>query len=313
MSTSGQPPTALTYGYEGDRQYGLLYRHSGRVTLRGTLLAAVAGLAAAVASGVIYAYADLYIPLVYLNIALCMGFGAAVGGLAALVMRWGKVRNLPVALAIVGVLTCVAYYVCWVTWVCAVWDRFVKSVRPFGSLEVAMHPTSILWPLIVRINEVGTWSMGSASSSTHVQNTTGIMLWVFWGVEAAAIFICSFAMAKFLIAGEPFCERCEAWCSKGTVLVQLGWGDKDEIAYHLKAHDLSWLATLGMSDGTRWIEFQHHECSRCNQLHTITASAVKMKKDKRGKATVTRKGIVKKLLVSPEEVQTLKMLYTIAA
>src|SRR6476659_6019966 len=68
----------LQYGYPGGAG-NKYYRHSGQVTLAGPLLAVAVGGAAAVALAFAYAYADLYFPLIYLNLLLCLGFGAALG------------------------------------------------------------------------------------------------------------------------------------------------------------------------------------------------------------------------------------------
>src|SRR3954470_20084784 len=100
------------------------YKHSGRITPLGLVLGIIAGAITAIIAGIIYAYADLYIPLIYLNVLLCICFGVAVGAAAAAAMHAGKVRNIPVALLIVTLVTALAYYLCWVVWMSAVIDRY---------------------------------------------------------------------------------------------------------------------------------------------------------------------------------------------
>jgi hypothetical protein len=41
------------------------YKHSGRITPVGPVLGILAGAVTAIVAGIIYAYADLYIPLIY--------------------------------------------------------------------------------------------------------------------------------------------------------------------------------------------------------------------------------------------------------
>src|SRR4051812_20328918 len=95
------PQQLLSYGLGGSRAYGQYYQHSGAVTFLGPLLGFAAGIPAAILLGVAYAYADAYIPIIYLNLLLALAFGAGVAFVPAWVMRWGKVRNVPVALTVV--------------------------------------------------------------------------------------------------------------------------------------------------------------------------------------------------------------------
>src|SRR4051794_22838506 len=128
-----------------------LYKHSGRFTPVGLVLGIIAGVATSVVAAIIYAYGDLYIPLIYLNVLLCVVFGAAVGVVSAMAMRFGKVRNIPVALLIVTLVTAVAYYLCWVVWISAVIDRYGQG-RDFSWIWLAIHPQAV-WAIATRINE----------------------------------------------------------------------------------------------------------------------------------------------------------------
>ena len=299
----------IEYGHAGVTPYRPFYSHSGKVTLRGTALSVVVGLLVAVLTGFIYAYADLYIPIVYLNVMLCLGFGAVIGAAAAAVLRWGKVRNVPVALAIVAVLTLVAYYVCWDVWAIAVFDRF-KVPRPIGFVGLLVRP-DLIYRMAYVINDAGTWSMGSSSSPGN-ENVSGIALLAVWVGEALCIFGTSLAVAKSMASDRPFCEKCDAWCAPDRLVATLKPIDKRELKEAFVGRNWPLIAqsidNVGGGGVRHWIALQHHACSSCNQLNTLTAVETKVTVDKKGKSKVNKKVVMNKLIVTAEEVAYLKAL-----
>lgn len=311
MSDSLQPVQQLQYGYAGNQPYSGFYRHSGKVTLRGTALAVLAGLAVAVVTGYLYGYADLYMPIVYGNVLLCLAFGGAIGFVAARVMRWGKVRNTPVSLAIVGVLTLAAYYVCWATWEIAVLDRFNGNGPVGPTLPFLLRSPQVIYRLAVLINEVGTWTTStSTSSSSGSTNEHGVMLLIVWIAEAGLIFGTALMIAKTFATDRPFCERCDDWCQPGVAVKHLNptgaAGLRDRLANRNWPELLEHTATPAV--GSHWVELVHHKCAKCDGLHTITAVERRVTVDKRGRKNEKKKVLVNMLLMSGEEVAYLRAL-----
>jgi hypothetical protein len=152
----------LHYGRTDRRVYSPYYRHTGRLTARGLLATCVLAIPVAVVLAIAYAYADLYVPITFVDAGLALAFGAAMGGTCGLVLRWGKVRNVPVSLALTAVLTLVAYYVCWAAWLCAAIDRFQLGGRTYTVAGLAVRP-HLLASEVLRINARGTWSWGRTS------------------------------------------------------------------------------------------------------------------------------------------------------
>ncbi len=309
MTSPSGPGAPLQYGLSGQPGQGPFYKHSGAVTLHGAGLAGAVGIVAAIVLGSIYAYADLYIPIIYLNLLLSAGFGAGVGAIAALVMRWGKVRNVPVALAIVGVLTVAAYFVSWVVWICAVLDRFSDQPRPFSQVDLALHPGMLL-RTILAINEIGTWSMGHSYSSTSSgkENVSGVMLWLAWAGEAVLIFGASLKVTQWLVSDLPFCERCQAWCTPALDVARFGPAARPEMLRRMVAHDFDWLYSLGRPQAGRWVSISHQACLTCGELHTLTVKDASRTVDKKGREKKAEKVVANKLLVTAAEVERVKAL-----
>ena len=292
----------LAYGLEGQRPYSAVYRHSGKVTFLGTALAAIAGLTCAVIAGVGYAYADLYSPAVKLNLLLCMGFGALLGVVVAGVLRWGKVRNTPVALALIFVITLAAYYVCWDAWIVAVLSRFDAPYKP-GLVELGRHPQA-MWYIAQELNEIGTWS----TSSTRKENEHGVMLWIIWALEGLTIFGIAFVIVKSMMSDLPFCERCNRWCDKSRALNTFNAQNVPAVLEGLKTYDIASLAPFRAGVHEHFVSLTHHTCGECKQLNAVTASEIRITYDRKGKAQQKTKVLLKKLLVSPEELEQLRAL-----
>src|SRR5205823_5628413 len=111
------------------------YEHSGKTPLTGLTLAALCGLGTAVVLGVVYSYAVVFIPIVYLNVLLTVIFGCAIGGAVTWAAKFGHVRSrlLP---AVVG-LFCglIGLYVAWGA------DLLARmGWPPNGDFLPAFHP-----------------------------------------------------------------------------------------------------------------------------------------------------------------------------
>jgi len=177
------------------------YKHSGKFSVGGLLLGVILSVIAAVILSFIYSYIIYYLPFVYLNFLVCIGFSIAVGFTTGKLLELGKVRsNLIVAFAgfLVGLIS---LYSAWAVSIHALLNR---ANDPISLPEVFMSPLGV-WETILSINETGIWSIKGATP-------TGIFLWIIWGIEALIIIGGSVFLSVGVSSGNVFCERCSAWC-----------------------------------------------------------------------------------------------------
>ena len=72
------------------------YRHSGKFGVHGPLLTLLAAGAAGFPLALVYAYVTTWLPFVYVNFLITVGYGALIGGIGAVILKvW--VRNNLVA------------------------------------------------------------------------------------------------------------------------------------------------------------------------------------------------------------------------
>jgi hypothetical protein len=274
------------------------YRHSGQFSLTGLVIGLTVTSIVGSALAFIYAYALIYIPLIYINALLTLGFGIALGFIAAGFISLFKIRNTRQAciMTFLGVLA--AYYMVWVFWMIA----HIHGELPNASAwALAKHPGSV-WRLMLIFNENGTWSLGRHSSTP----VTGIFLALIWIAEAGMIFGGAF-MTIFGRLRLPFCEQCQNWCEERKAVVAVSAKGIEALKQGLVAKNWSALGEAGPHDpllGT-WCTVDLHGCASCGQTNTLTLNSVTVTTDKKGREKKENKILVDRLLLEVEETQSL--------
>lgn len=169
------------------------YKHSGKAPIGGILLSLVAGFVAAALLGVAYAYLIFYIPFVYINFFITIGFGALLGVAVGAAAKAGKVRNNAVVAVIALIAAAVGYYIHWAFWIAA-------------ATEVRSFDPNALWAFIQVLNTLGPWSIFGWTP-------TGGPLWFIWGVELLMIVLLGM-LAAHAMTSDPFCEATGQWTTR---------------------------------------------------------------------------------------------------
>jgi len=173
------------------------YSHSGKFGPHGPILALAAGAVLAFPLGLIYSYLTKWIPIIYLNFLLTVGYGLLFGFITQKILKFGKVRNNNLALltaAFVGVL---AWY--------GSWNGCAKAL--IGADAPWFFTPTQISKFISILYENGSWGLGHSSPDP----VTGIPLAIVWIVEGAAIVGLTVMLGYQAIARTPFCETHECW------------------------------------------------------------------------------------------------------
>jgi hypothetical protein len=278
----------------------MYYKHSGRFSLGGLLVAAVVGCAGSLALAYVYAWGILLIPEVHLAFIATLAFGALIGISIGYGQIWGKVRNGAVGVALAAAISTLALYVSWAAWVPFVLDS--QHAGHISWIKLAQHPAT-LWNLIRMINQYGTWGTDSGSA------TKGWELWGIWFLEAVSVV----GMAIFAEIGvlnhRPFCESCERWCTRGAKMLLAAPPNVAQLKLQLEANDFKALENLGA--GTKAashliVVLDHSE--QCRQFYSMSLTYVLIGRTKLGKPTVSNKMIVQHLLIDAGKAETLRQL-----
>ena len=276
------------------------YQPSHKTPVAGILLLLAGGVATAALLALMYIYAVWYIPFVYINCLLCLGFGLVLGVALALLVRLGKLRS-PVAVGGLALLLgAAAVYLEWGVFLTLLLNTQETAAGTEGGTSFSApvlagfltHP-AVMWEAMRQVNTTGTWSLKGSTPS-------GVFLWVIWVIEAAIILAGAYWLAHGQ-ATEPFSETSNEWADDELLPQPVGYiqdaaatrmaletGRFQQLAPHLDAAALAPFARLKM-----------HSAPNDPNCRYLTLQNVKPTVDKKGKTSQTVDTIVKYLAISP--------------
>lgn len=267
-----------------NENYHPFYKHSGKFGVHGPLLAVLAAVVVGYPLGILYAYLVKWIPFIYLNFFITVGYGLAFGFMTVPLLKFAKVRNGIIALLTgLAVGLCAAYFS---------WNGFLHAVAKEPPALISFAQLSRLMKYLY---ENGSWGIGFSSSSP----VTGIVLAIVWLVEAGIIIGASVLLAYGAVASTPFSERDECWLNEEKKIDKLdAFVLPDHIAA-LKAGNIAPLEEarprLPASGSFARLTIRHS--SKCEEFCTLSIENVSLTPDKDGKMQEKTATIMTNLLV----------------
>lgn len=266
------------------------YRPPGDVGIASLIVIVPLGLLAAAILALIYGFATYYIPFIYLNFLLTIGFGFVLGlALGMLSVKFKFPSRKFGGLMAVGV-GCFAVYAAWVCWILAVSEREAFMVSPLAVFEV-----------IQLIAEEGGWTLFGGTPR-------GIVLYLIWLIEAGIIV--GGAWIVYLGAvSNPYCVNCSQWADETVILSPLtAIANPDDFSAQLQAENYAVLDELNPAAEVRepHSKLTLSRCARCGNLNVLTAATVSCSVDKEGNAQFTDTPVCSELLVNEDAVTRLE-------
>lgn len=202
------------------------YCPSGKFAPHGPFLALLATFIIGYPLAFIYVYLIKWVPLIYFNVLIAGGFSVVFGLIAAVLVKFSKIRNHTVALltgTLAGILGC---YLNWNAHL-----HTLTSQAPFLAT-----PSQIISVMKV-LYQNGSWSVGQFFGD-HA-TVKGIPLAIVWAIEAAMIVLISVLATGTSVAGTPYCETHQCWLEQQKKMDKLdAFTNPDHIAA-LKAGNLA--------------------------------------------------------------------------
>ena len=285
------------------------YKPSNKMHPAGIAALLAGGVVAALVLALVYIYAVWYIPFVYVNFFLCLGFGLVLGAVLALLARLGKLRSPSAVGALALLVGLVAVYLEWGMYLTLVFNTETTgtganadtttsfSLRLFA--DIITHPTA-MWGAIRQLNETGTWSLKGATPS-------GIFLGLIWVVEAVIIVGGAYFMAKAQ-ATEPFSEVSNEWATEETLAHPLTFAqDAATTRAALEAGNFQHLTPhVGTGTEDPFARLKLHSAPNDHNCRYLTLENVTTTLDKKGKASQSTSVVVQHLAISAAAFQELQ-------
>jgi hypothetical protein len=169
------------------------YRHSGKFNPPGLILPVVAAVVIGLPLGMAYAYVVRWIPFIYLNLLITLGYGFAFGWITSRLLRASHVRNTALAAVCGLVVGIVALY--------AEWNGHLHAL--LTGAPWILRPDQIARGMAILYRE-GSWSF-------HGSTVTGFVLGAVWLIEAGIIVGLTTALPWSFVRDTPFCEQTRSW------------------------------------------------------------------------------------------------------
>lgn len=270
------------------------YRHSGKAPILGLALIGIAGFVSVPILGLIYGLLLRFIPFIYINFLIVIGYAYAVSFVLSWVAKFGKVRNLylvGLAAFFFGVL---ADYVGWVSWLTALVGD------PYFLVEF-FFPLDILY-FITLVAEEGAWTISGFTP-------TGGFLYFIWFIEACVVIGGITYLTVTALSKTPFCEESDAWAEKRT---QIGAftpvSDIRQFRQAITQGNFSTFNQLKPSapEDRHFTTLEVYECEQCRNFFVLNVDDVVITVNNKGKAESKVKSIISNLVVTPHQLAGLK-------
>jgi hypothetical protein len=287
----------------------LYYQPSNKMPLGGVLLVLLGGAVAAAGLALLYVYAIWYIPFVYINFFLCLGFGLLLGAALMTLVRSGKLRSPRGVAGLALLVALLALYLEWALYLMLLFNTEATGSGPNADTstsfslplltDILTHPGH-MWTAMRQVNETGTWSLKGATPS-------GVFLWLIWAVEALIIVGGAYLLASSQ-ADAPFSEATNEWASEETLAHPVSYAhDATAIRTALETGQFHTLTPyLNEAEVDQFARLKLHSVPNDHSCQYLTLENVTQKLDNKGKPTQTTSTVVQHLAISPATYQELK-------
>lgn len=291
------------------------YEESGKFSIISPVVLLLFGVIGSVILGFIYSYAIHYIPFIYLNVVIALGFGGLMGIVTGYAGKITHVRNKKL-LAVMGLINgCIALYFSWIVWLRIIFEGY-WFVSP-----------SEFWEAIQLVNEYGTWGLGRSSDTA----ISGVFLTIIWVIEGGIVVLLS-AIAS-TISG-VYCEDCGKWIDDETTktfevdafspqnsddLESESQQNAMDISTRVEAikeavecGDFSLLNKLSKatdaSPANTFLVVKYAKCKECNRVAYLSLEKKEITLDKKGKKDTNKTTLLDNLMISSDMYTELEML-----
>jgi hypothetical protein len=282
------------------------YQHSGIVPVTAAIQSLAIGSAAAVVLGIVYTFSFYYIPYVYLNFLLAMGFGAGVGWCVGWTAHEGKMRNTGVAVALAVVAALVGIYAEWGTTLYALVPA-AEIPQYWKEAGLSTYLPHTILAMMAHLFQEGSWGL------TAGQMVKGWPLVILWLVEAGMIVGLAATTAFAQIADKPFCEACSEWITGETPHFYQGNGS-EPVWTEVQNGNFDALADTEQATGGEltYVRIKLHVCETCTESNYLTITRCENTVDGKGNPKLIEKNIITNLAVDDTQVELIRTAHLIA-
>lgn len=243
---------------------------------------------------IIYAYIDVYNPIIYLTLVVYVGFLFGIILVQKLVIRLSKCRSR-LSSIIYGIFTgLLGVYVSWCAFIYVI---FSKDGIPLDLLDFLRNPTFVF--------ETANLLSIDGYFSLFGSSVKGGLLWFIWIVEAIGILGAGALGGLAVIHEEVFCEDCNRWAKDLNFDLRLAIENK-EVAKEIIENNIEKLLDFDKIENpnSEHIRVNLHQCPNCLNTNTIDIDLITYEKNNKGEVKEKNEDFSKVYMLSPNQINS---------
>jgi hypothetical protein len=281
---------AASKKYEPSGNPGRGYPFIALIAIPGTILLSI-----------VYGYICVYNPFAgKISFLIPIAYGVGVGYCVERAIIWGKCRSKSVVYGAGIAFGFVALYFGWASFLYGLLQNSGSSGQNPGLIDIMLSPIAIC-QTAASISSTGWYSVFGMTP-------TGIVLWIFWILEAAIIIFCTVAV-PYTALQKVFCENCNQWCEAKEDIARFEIASDKAVMDRIGSGDLIALADLRMSPAAsqNFLRVDTQRCKSCLDTATFAIKKVSIKKNAEGKLETDADDVCDPIVLTPEALKEFQM------
>ena len=272
------------------------YKRTGRVSMLSVVTTLIGGLIGAGILASLYIALQWFIPFVYFNFLITLGLALGIITLVDFLHKNGKIRNAPVAIASMLIISLFTLYFQWALYVSLMMGAeenlldgvWLKPSFSFEYFSIYFFHPSLLWADMLTLSSYGTFSIKGTQVS-------GELLWAVWAIEALMILGWPLVYMFSGQATKPFSEVQDSWMELRKLSAQFPFvEDKAPLVDQFIQGNFSFIENPLPADqhADRFSKVEVYELSG-DPYQYICLENVTIKTNKKGETDTDSKAIIK--------------------
>lgn len=249
------------------------------------------GGATAIIGGIVYQLLVTWIPFIYINILLTLGFGALLGAITGLGLKRGQLRNNMIAALLCTVIGAGAVGFTHL----AAYEKTLRSVASETGTSASELREKLTFQQFIELKAKLGWKIGKVSASGS--NLSGGFVYFVWGVEALIIVGLSIGLGIGMVS-DPYCEGCKEWTTEHKLPDRQG--SSGSIKADAEAGKLDPIVQR-KDQGSDLLAYTVHSCPKCKDSSYLTVDKVTLKEKKKGEMERSTEAIVSRAVLTTEQ------------
>jgi len=262
---------------------------SGKIWFVGVLMA----IPISVVLALVYAYVDVYNPLIYFTFVVWMFYLGAIMTTLKVVAKVSKCRNKKAIMIFGSLIGLLSIHISWACFNYVLLNKVFDNSIEIILIDLILSPSRSLKSASI-IAESGWFTVFGYTP-------TGFVLWMIWIVEGLGILLAGVMGGLSVLHEEVFCEKCGSWADDIDYNVRLSYNE-DTIEGLIKGDiDSFYNHSLAPDGESPHLRLNIHYCRKCTGTITLDFDLITLKRNDKGEIEEESEDISPVFIITEEQ------------